>query len=951
MSGFDTGSGRRPTRLRLDTLDDRSLPSGNPFGPAELVANNGYGNGISSHVADFNGDGHPDLLVAGAYQSLLNWHANDGTGHFGPARAIDAPVQANSPGLREVTAADVDGDGDQDVLATYHVGTTSRVVWYQNDGGGGFGFNPAAPDAHERLIGSGSVPYSVRPADIDGDGTLDVAVAYRGMEPVVPGYTDNRIVWYANTQGDGSAWAGHEITTNPGGFTARPLDLDVADVDGDGRPDILAVGRADSYAHWYRNPGAGPAGPWARSVINPQDPIPMHSYGGGTSVLAADLDGDGDRDVVVGEGAGGRTVAWYRNDGAGQFARRQQIADTGGLPTRADVADVDGDGDLDLVQPVWGPYAGWANKVEWYENVAGDGSAWAVALVSTGQNAPGAATVADLNGDRRPDLTVSSLMDGKLVVHLSQLPEAVPPTADIVDVTPDPRADAVGPVTVVFSEPVTGVDVTDFVLTRNGRRVPLDGVPVSPDPSSDGSRYTLDLSSVTGPAGGYQLTLLGPESGIRDLAGNPLAGPADDPWTTVLRVERLSVTTPVPEGGTARLTVELDNPDPATAYPVSVDWGDGGPPQTALIPAGSSALELTHVYQDDAGPGAATDYTVRVQVDGAANQAAVVRVANVAPTIASFDLPTVAARGKDVTLRAQYTDPGVLDTHRAAIDWGDGTTEPVIAGGGVVTARHVYPAAGRYTVRLTVTDKDGGVTTVTRVVDVRAIYVGPGCAGPTTLVIAGTATGDIIRVAPQGPQTGGPTDRVTVLFNGKPQGTFTGFQGIAIYGLAGNDDLQLAGSIEHDACLVGGDGNDRLKAGGGTNVLLGGAGNDDLNGDAGGASLMIGGAGADRLVGAAGADVLIGGTTAFDSDCAALRALRAEWGSGADYRTRVNHLTGAAGGGLNGSYLLTPATVFDDGAVDRLTGSSAGDLFFARLSGPFADVVTDAKPDETVVRI
>src|SRR5205823_4832861 len=77
------------------------------------------------------------------------------------------------------------------------------------------------------------------------------------------------------------------------------------------------------------------------------------------------------------------------------------------------------------------------------------------------------------------------------------------PTADIIDVTPDPRTTPVGNVTVVFSEPVTGVDISDFTLTRNGVTVSLAGVPFS----GSGTTYTLNLTSVTQTFGTYTLTL------------------------------------------------------------------------------------------------------------------------------------------------------------------------------------------------------------------------------------------------------------------------------------------------------------------------------------------------------------------------------------------------------------------------------------------------------------
>src|SRR5438309_1845936 len=90
------------------------------------------------------------------------------------------------------------------------------------------------------------------------------------------------------------------------------------------------------------------------------------------------------------------------------------------------------------------------------------------------------------------------------------------PVADIVCVPPDPRSTAVGNVTINFSEPVTGVDLSDFKLTRNGATVPLGAAILS----GSGASYTLDLSSVTDVSGAYVLTLVAAGSGISDSVGN-----------------------------------------------------------------------------------------------------------------------------------------------------------------------------------------------------------------------------------------------------------------------------------------------------------------------------------------------------------------------------------------------------------------------------------------------
>ncbi|HEY2416219.1 MAG TPA: pre-peptidase C-terminal domain-containing protein [Pirellulaceae bacterium] len=104
--------------------------------------------------------------------------------------------------------------------------------------------------------------------------------------------------------------------------------------------------------------------------------------------------------------------------------------------------------------------------------------------------------------------------------------DATNPTADIVDISPDPRTTFVGNVTVNFSESVTGVDISDFNLTRNGTSVSLAGLTVN----GSGSQYTVNLASVTSADGSYVLTLVAANSGIVDAQNNPLTVNASDSW-------------------------------------------------------------------------------------------------------------------------------------------------------------------------------------------------------------------------------------------------------------------------------------------------------------------------------------------------------------------------------------------------------------------------------------
>lgn len=107
------------------------------------------------------------------------------------------------------------------------------------------------------------------------------------------------------------------------------------------------------------------------------------------------------------------------------------------------------------------------------------------------------------------------------------------PVGTIVDVSPDPRINSAGLVTIQFDEPVTGVDIADFVLTRDvgsgASLVDISGLTVDPVGSST-AEYTIDLSAVSAADGTYTLTLNAAGSLIEDLAGNAMVTSDSDTW-------------------------------------------------------------------------------------------------------------------------------------------------------------------------------------------------------------------------------------------------------------------------------------------------------------------------------------------------------------------------------------------------------------------------------------
>lgn len=217
----------------------------------------------------------------------------------------------------------------------------------------------------------------------------------------------------------------------------------------------------------------------------------------------------------------------------------------------------------------------------------------------------------------------------------------------------------------------------------------------------------------------------------------------------------------------------------------------------------------------------------------------------------------------------------------------------------------------------------------------------------TVLAVGGTLEDDRIVFHP-----GEAAGVVTVELNGVTLGTFEPTRAVKACGQAGDDTIQVSGSIALSAWLYGDDGNDRVKGGAGHDVLLGGAGDDLLVGGSG-RDLLIGGLNADRIVGNPDDDILIAGSTAYDANDEAICKIMAEWTSqDREFGVRVQNLNGTGTGAyyenrLNGDYWLkidgAVPTVFDDGARDLLTGSSGIDWFIFNSE---EDKATDLSDEE-----
>lgn len=367
----------------------------------------------------------------------------------------------------------------------------------------------------------------------------------------------------------------------------------------------------------------------------------------------------------------------------------------------------------------------------------------------------------------------------------------------------------------------------------------------------------------------------------------------------------------VDENGTVQLDASASS-DPEGA-PLTYAWdldNDG-----AYDDATGATVEFTQDL-----PGA---YTVGLQVsDGAltATDSAVVTVNNVAP-VASAGADQSAVRYQTVDFAGSGSNAAGDAIVGFAWDLdGDGVFDDSTS----ATPSFTYETAGTYVVSLRVTDDDGDVADDTLSVTVSETSLVGG-----TLFIGGTSGTDTVTVTQN-------SAGANVVVNGVST-PFTG-QRIVMFAGAGNDVVGVAPNVTVAVEIHGGDGNDLISGGQGADILIGDAGDDVLIGG-NGRDLLIGGIGADLILGMAADDMLIAGYTRHDSNSSALAAINAVWNGSGDYLTRVDTLKAGP---------LTPdQDVFDDNAIDTLTGNGGSDWFMFNNDGPNArDLILDRTSKE-----
>jgi hypothetical protein len=380
------------------------------FAPPAVAANGTLAVGLNPNtltVGDIDGDGDLDLLTAHPgpdYDGMVNIRVNNGAGVFTSAGSV---VVDNNPGV--LALGDVDGDGDLDLLTSSN--TIATVSVRLNNGAGVFTV-PA-----NGTVPVDNAPVSVTLGDVDGDGDLDL----------VTGNRTSSTVSVRLNNGNGGVALPTVLANGSVSVDSRPYTVALGDVDNDGDLDLLSANYNTAGTVSVRfNNGTGV---FAAPTVVANGTVSVDSNPRG--IVLGDIDKDGDLDLLTVSQTASGTVSVRLNNGAGVFtAPTNGTIPVGSTPGVLVLGDVEGDGDLDVLTANY-------NSAEVSIRLNDGAGSFTVPTLASKGAVPvaGNATdisVADIDGDGDLDLlTTHQTAEGTVSVRLNQPLPPIPTLSSI----------------------------------------------------------------------------------------------------------------------------------------------------------------------------------------------------------------------------------------------------------------------------------------------------------------------------------------------------------------------------------------------------------------------------------------------------------------------------------------------------------------------------------------
>jgi FG-GAP-like repeat len=332
-------------------------------------------------TGDFNGDGFQDIAVCNENSDTISVFLGDGNGKF--SSPIITTIQSSALNGGAIAAGDINEDGRTDLFLATNGGTQARIPLLSK-GDGTFTQLPEIPSAtflRARLV------------DLNGDKHLDVVAAANG----------NMTVALGNGDGTFSALTYLDNGTFPGTF----YGMDVGDVNGDGKLDIIGVNLGSNIGDIVIFLGNGD-GTFQSSIS--QSAIASAP----DSVSAADFNHDGKLDLLVGYNSGDPTLFTGNGDGTFVMSGLAPGGSAQGTGSTVLAVDMNGDGKPDTL------VTDYSSGV--FSIALGTASGVSNSAQYTSTVAPGLSdiAVADFNRDGKPDVALTNNQTNRVSVILSE---------------------------------------------------------------------------------------------------------------------------------------------------------------------------------------------------------------------------------------------------------------------------------------------------------------------------------------------------------------------------------------------------------------------------------------------------------------------------------------------------------------------------------------------------
>lgn len=327
-------------------------------------------------TSDFDGDGNPDLAMGNTSGASISVFRNLGTGNV-PFSSASVNVSVGSA-PNSIAVGDLDGDGKQEMTSVNYSSNTLAIL-RNTSTVGNISFT------NSLSVTTGLMPYDVAIGDLSGDGRPEIVFVNNGGGNV-------SILQNSSTVGNISFLAAVNISLGSG---SGPRGVSLSDIDGDSKPDIVvANASANTVSILKNNWGSSPSFTLAATLVTDQVP---------TSIFVGDLNGD-DKPEIATANYYSNNVSIFKNISSTGILFESKIPySVGSRPWAITFGDVDGNGKLDILVPNF-----LSNSVSVLKNTGVSGAISFVKVDFTTGVQPSSVYLADLNGDDRPDLSVSN---------------------------------------------------------------------------------------------------------------------------------------------------------------------------------------------------------------------------------------------------------------------------------------------------------------------------------------------------------------------------------------------------------------------------------------------------------------------------------------------------------------------------------------------------------------